>query len=109
MLKRALAFPFRGTHAWANLGCTALCFFIPVIGGLVAQGYLITVEKRLIENLDSDAPKFNFSRFSDYLMKGVWPFLLGLILSVVIIPLVMVLWVSFSWPSRCCTTSPRRW
>ncbi len=91
MLKQAIRFPFRGPYVWANLGCIALCFLIPIVGALVAQGYLITVEKRLIENIDADAPRFNFSRFSDYLMKGIWPFLAALVLSLFFIPIILAI------------------
>jgi len=92
MISRAIGFPFRGPHVWANLGCVVLCTIIPAVGPLVVGGYLIVVEKRLIENIDSDAPRFKFDRFVDYLIKGVWPFVLGLILSCFILPLVMCLW-----------------
>jgi hypothetical protein len=90
-LKRTIMFPFRGPHVWPNLGCVALCFLIPVVGALVAMGYMVTVEKLLIQNIDADAPRFNFNRFSDYLIKGVWPFLASLVLTLIVLPLMLLM------------------
>lgn len=94
MLKKAIQFPFRGPNVWPNLGCMALSMIIPVVGGLVATGYLIVIEKKLIENINSDAPRFNFNRFADYLIKGLWPFLASLVLSLFIMPLTFGLAVA---------------
>lgn len=79
----AIGFPFRGSHAWANIGCMLVCFLIPIIGPIVADGYLVGVKKRLIENIEADAPPFDFSRFTVYLQLGLPPFVTGLILMVI--------------------------
>ena len=89
---KAIKFPFKGEHAWANLGCMALCLLIPVVGGIVAGGYRVVIDKKLIENLDADAPRFSFQRFSDYLIRGVWPFLVGMLMVLCLVPFVLVAW-----------------
>jgi hypothetical protein len=86
-LKAALSFPFRGPSAWANLGSILVCTLIPIVGAIVISGYIIRVDKVLIENIHADAPRFDFGKFSEYLKKGVTPFLLSLILIVIILPL----------------------
>lgn len=88
---KAIAFPFRGPNAWPNLGLVAVCMLIPVVGPIVVNGYQIVIEKRLIENLDADAPRFSFNRFSDYLTRGVWPFLAAMVATLAIIPVVLAL------------------
>jgi hypothetical protein len=84
----ALGFPFRGPHAWANLGLTLVCVLIPVVGPIVMMGYLVGVQRSLAENIEADAPRFEFSRFTFYLMRGLWPFLVGLVLGLIPVPLL---------------------
>ena len=79
----ALSFPFRGPHAWPNLGCLLVCFLIPVIGPMVCSGFLIIAEKRLIQNPLANAPRFDFSKFSVYLQRGVPPFVVSLVIGAV--------------------------
>ena len=82
----ALRFPFRGPHVRPNIGCLLVCMLIPFVGALVAIGYLVGVEKALIQNPNADAPKFDFGKFSQYLQRGLWPFLASLILMLVVLP-----------------------
>ena len=89
----AIAFPFRGPNAWVNIGCLLLCMLIPIVGPMVATGFLVRVEKLLIENIQSDVPRFNFNRFSDYLQKGLWPFLASLVMSLILMPVFALLGV----------------
>jgi hypothetical protein len=87
-ISSAIGFPFRGPHAWPNLGLTLVCLLIPVVGPIVMMGYLVGVERALAENIDADAPKFDFGKFAFYLMRGVWPFLVGMVLGLILVPLI---------------------
>jgi hypothetical protein len=91
----AFKFPFRGPNAWANMGLLAVCFLIPIVGPIVATGFIIVIEKVLIADPLAPAPRFDFSRFSDYLQRGLWPFLIALCLTPVImlvqIPILLLM------------------
>jgi len=71
-----------------------LCQFIPAVGPIVALGYRAI----LAEVLASDPgltrrPKFDFNLFVEYLSRGVWPFLINLVLSLPLGILFGVVWV----------------
>jgi hypothetical protein len=66
-----------------NLLLIVVCQFIPVVGRIVVLGYRAEVSVAL----DHDPkmmrhPKFDFNRFGEYLARGVWPFLIDLLLRV---------------------------
>jgi hypothetical protein len=85
-LKAAFRFPFLGEQRWSNLGLVLVCFLIPIVGPIVVVGYGSLVEARLIEDIHAEPPLFDFGRFSDYLRRGVAPFVAGLIM----IPVFMI-------------------
>jgi hypothetical protein len=63
-----------------NLLLAAVCVLIPVVGAIVLLGY----RAEMAEDLDKDPklenyPDFDFNRFIDYLSRGIWPFLMELI------------------------------
>jgi len=74
-----------------NILLGLVCQFIPFVGPIVFIGY----EFELIESLHRDRrrqyPDFDFGRFSVYLMRGVWPFLVGLCAGLVITPVFWLL------------------
>lgn len=70
-----------------NMAFMALCMLIPIIGPLVLIGYLVTHFVRQHYNGDEDLAEFTFDRFGDYLGRGLWPFLMGLIIMVCFIPI----------------------
>jgi len=87
-LGTAFTYPFRGPHMWPNLGLGALCFLIPVVGPMVFMGYLIRAEILLLQNINADPPRFDFGRFVPYLTRGVQVFLVSLIASLVLLPII---------------------
>ena len=91
----ALSFPFRGPKAWQNLGCLLVCFLIPIVGPIVAHGYLIIVQKLLVDYPQADAPAFEFAKFGRYLERGVPMLIVGLIYSLVLVPLMVPLGAAF--------------
>jgi hypothetical protein len=69
----------------SNILFGGLCLIIPAIGPIVFSGYLFEV----IDSLKRDPehkyyPDFDFNRFMPYLMRGIWPFLVRLVVSLVI-------------------------
>jgi hypothetical protein len=64
-----------------NLLLLTVCEFIPVVGPIVALGYRAEVAVALDRDPDQRRhPNFDFGRFVEYLTRGVWPFLVGLVL-----------------------------
>ncbi len=63
-------------------GC--VCVLIPVIGPIILLGYRAEVAESLEKDPDlEDYPNFDFNRFVDYLIRGVWPFLAELVVMLV--------------------------
>ncbi len=67
-----------------NMLSTALCQLIPIIGPLVATGWLCEV----VESLHRDPkqksyPAFDWGKFGEYLNRGLWPFLVQLVVGMV--------------------------
>lgn len=66
---------FKSPKWMMNLLFGGICVLIPVVGPLVLMGWLITgFWARREENMET-FPDFDFSNFSKYLERGLWPFL----------------------------------
>lgn len=59
------------------LGC--VCRLIPVVGPMIWTGYEYEVLEWLHRHGDVPYPDFDFNRFLKYLMRGVWPFVVNLL------------------------------
>ena len=70
----------------------ALMAIIPVVGPLVLLGYMFFVIDALLESQGTRYPVLDFNRFVDYLVRGLWPFLTSLVVSLVLLPIFFVLW-----------------
>ena len=66
----------------------AVCSLIPVIGPMVLLGWLLGGFWGRDGYRPKEFPPFDFGRFSDYLMRGLWPFLVALVASVLFVPLI---------------------
>jgi hypothetical protein len=75
---RMVMYVFENPNWFMNCFLGALCTLIPIVGQLVLQGYAYEVTIALIANGGTRYPDFDFSRFGDYLMRALWPFLVGL-------------------------------
>lgn len=70
----------------------AVTLFIPMVGPLVLSGWLITLFwARGDDNDPANYPPFNFDKFVNYLERGLWPFLVSLVASIVLVPVMIVL------------------
>jgi MFS family permease len=73
-----------------NLFMIVVCQFIPILGPIVLLGYRAEVAVALDRDPDMRRhPKFDFNRFGEYLNRGIWPFLIGLILALPFIPIMI--------------------
>jgi hypothetical protein len=96
----AFQYIFRNPNWVVNVLLCTLCFLIPVVGPIVALGYMFEIVESLHRNAGQSYPDFDFNRFVNYLQRGVWPFLVALIASAVIGPIILVLMI---FPSMCFT------
>ncbi|MEQ8790866.1 MAG: DUF4013 domain-containing protein [Pirellulaceae bacterium] len=95
---RAFSYVFENPNWLMTLLIGGLCYFsqsvIPVVGGLLFLGYQFEVAEALLRNKGTSYPEFNFDRFSDYLMRGIWPLLVSLVVAMIaIVPVAMVMGV----------------
>ncbi|HEX5790167.1 MAG TPA: DUF4013 domain-containing protein [Luteolibacter sp.] len=82
---------FRSQKWGTSLLLGAVCILIPMVGPIVLSGWALTqLWGRGPSSDPQGAPPFDFQHFSKYLMRGLWPFLVQLVASVVIIPVIMV-------------------
>jgi hypothetical protein len=78
-------------NGWTNLMLATVCLLIPAVGPIVALGYRAEVAERLSRDPDLRRhPDFAFDRFMDLLVRGLWPFLIQLIGSLVLMPFAFV-------------------
>jgi hypothetical protein len=72
----AFRYVFESTEWFVSLVLCSLCFFIPVVGQVAIWGFFYEVVESLHRQPDSVYPKFDFRRFGQYCVRGVWPFVL---------------------------------
>ena len=92
-MQYGLAFGYfiQRTGGFTNLLLVTVCQFIPIVGPIVVLGYRSEVAQALV--CDDELrrhPKFDFNRFVEYLTRGVWPFVMSLIIVFVAIPVIML-------------------
>jgi hypothetical protein len=87
---RAVQYIFENPKWVTNVLLLAVCYLIPVVGPLVGSGYLFDLVEWLSARGNKGYPDFDFGRFGKYLMRGLWPFLVSLI---VYLPVWMILGV----------------
>ena len=79
---RMLSYVFENPNWFMNLLLGGLCSLIPVIGPIVLLGYRYETVIALLAVGGARYPDFNFGRFGDYLMRGLWPFLAMFIVAI---------------------------
>jgi hypothetical protein len=89
---------FKSPKWMMNLLLGGVCCLIPVVGPLVLMGWLITGFWAREDQRPETFPDFDFNLFGKYLERGVWPFLVTLVvsfglvfvMSFLIVPLTLV-------------------
>lgn len=89
---RSWNFVFDSPHWFGNLALPVLCGFIPVIGPLVMLGYCYAVVEALHLSRGQRYEDFTFERFMAYFMRGLWPFVIQLMLILPLILIVLTIW-----------------
>src|SRR5262245_3305784 len=75
--KRMYSYVFENPNWVTNVLLVGVCFLsgtvIPVIGPLLVTGYQCEVVLGLLASRGARYPDFDFNRFTDYLLRGLWP------------------------------------
>jgi hypothetical protein len=87
---RMFHYVFENPNWLTNILLSGLCILIPIIGGLVVLGYQFEAVAVLLSTQGARYPDFTFSRFAEYLVRGLWPFLVQLVASLVLVPIMFV-------------------
>ena len=82
---------FRHPKWGMNLLLQTVCMLIPIVGPIVLQGYHVGGLTRQFQNPDAEYPEFDFNRFTVYLGRGIWPFLVGLVVGFIALSLFIPL------------------
>jgi hypothetical protein len=83
---------FQAPKWGTNLLMGAVAFIIPVVGPIVLSGWHITgFWARRPHGAAADFPAFDFAFFGKYLERGLWPFVVNLVASLVLVPLAMAM------------------
>jgi hypothetical protein len=99
--QRMITAPFKSPNWMMNMvwmfGCWLLSSIF--IGGIIANGYLAGVAESRSGGKSENWPDFDVDRFTDYLMRGLWPFLWNMIWSMAIamavgIPILLTVFIS---------------
>ena len=86
---RMVSYVFENPKWFVNLLLMGVCQLIPIVGPLVVMGYQFEIVEALHRDPRRRYPDFDFGRFGDYLLRGVWPFLVALVAAVVMVPIVI--------------------
>jgi hypothetical protein len=85
----AYQFVFANPNWMMNLLLLCVALMIPVIGALIMLGYFMVVVHALHFRTTPTYPDFDFNRFSEYLTRGLWPFVVALVASFVLLPVML--------------------
>ena len=87
-------FVFENPNWMTNVLYGFLCILssaiIPVLGQLLFMGYQWDVVEALHRYPGRIYPDFDFNKFSYYLTRSLWPFLVSLIC---VLPMVIIIWL----------------
>jgi len=88
---------FKSPKWMMNLLLGGVCVLIPIIGPMVLLGWLITGFWARQDDKFEAFPDFDFSLFGKYLERGLWPFLVAfvvsMVFSIVMVPLAWILMI----------------
>jgi hypothetical protein len=92
---RSLQFIMERKNWMTNVLLGGVCMLVPIVGPIVFSGYLFEVIDALLRDPEhKDYPDFDFNRLTEYLSRGIWPFLMQLVLGLIIaVPLVLIFFV----------------
>lgn len=81
---------FENPDWFTNVLLGGICFLIPFVGPIVLLGYRYEVIDYWNKHSQATYPNFDFGKFGEYLNRGIWPFLVLLVGSLLVVPLVLL-------------------
>ncbi len=91
---RSLQFITENPKWLQNVLFLAVCQMLPIVGPLLISGYQFEVAESLLHRTRSGTyVDFDFDRFKDYLLRGLWPFLVTLVFSMILTFPLAILWM----------------
>lgn len=92
---RSFQFISENPNWMQNVLFVGICQLIPIAGPIATMGYQFEVAESLVKRSSPNGyADFDFSRFPDYLMRGLWPFLVALVVGLVLVIPIMLLWMA---------------
>ncbi len=81
---------------WGNsLLMGSVCMLIPILNAIVLAGYRYEIVEMKLRFPEQLYPKFDFARFSQYITRGIWPFLIDMIMQMVlVVPMLIIFYGS---------------
>ncbi len=111
----SLRFAFKSPRWAMNLLLVCVCSLIPIVGPIVLIGYFFEMidsflgllKAKRLDGSDEGAlnalpvddyvaetyPNFQFDRFGEYLSRGIWPFLVGFIIHLIVFVLAIIFFI----------------
>lgn len=89
---QAYGFVFDSPFWLQNVALLSILTAIPLVGLVVLYGYAYEIVEAQHRKPRWTYPAFDFARFGDYLARGMWPFLIVLILLILFVPMFMLLY-----------------
>jgi hypothetical protein len=87
---------FKSPKWLTNLLLGGVCTLIPIVGPVALMGWHIgALYGRRDDNDFVGYPMFDLSNFGKYIERGVWPFLVQMVVSLVLVP---VMWIVMAVP-----------
>lgn len=87
---------FKSPKWGSNLMLGAVTFLIPLVGPLALSGWHVSAFwVRSSREDPTEIPPYDFQYFGKYLERGVWPFLVGIVASLMLLPVMLCLFVPF--------------
>jgi hypothetical protein len=86
----AYRYLFESPKWMTNLLAAIVCQIVPIVGPMVLLGYAFEMIESLHRQKGSRYPDFDTNQLMNYLTRGVWPFLVQVIVSIPILAILMV-------------------
>jgi hypothetical protein len=93
---RAYQYLFESPNWLQNLLIGMLATLVPIVGPMVLTGYHYEIIEALHLRGEGDYPDFDFNRLVNYLMRGLWVFIVQLIVTLPFVLVAMVFWLVLS-------------
>ncbi|PQO33914.1 DUF4013 domain-containing protein [Blastopirellula marina] len=82
---------FENSNWFINALVVGLVNYIPIIGAIVVIGFSVTIVHEKSIGRTNSYPDFDLNKFGEYLIRGFWMFLTGLLFGLCLAPLAVIL------------------